>query len=91
MLGTDGATGGDVASSGTSGLGDSQPLLSSSALRCMSLLRISLRSDLGFPQEKQETPEIGCPCHVPASVFGPLLVVMHAESKPSPRVMCVIC
>lgn len=58
MLGTDGATGGDLAGSSTAVLEGSQPPPSSSMLRCVALLRASLQSDLDFPHEKQECPEI---------------------------------
>lgn len=44
------------------------------------VLRATLQSDVGFPQEKQETPEIGHPFLVAPSEFVPLVAAMHAES-----------
>lgn len=49
VWGTDGAGGGDLASSMPSALEGSQPPPPSSVLRCVALLRVSLQSDLGFP------------------------------------------
>lgn len=91
VLGADGASGGDLAGSGTSGLEGGQPPLPSSVLRWGAPLRAGLQSDLGFSQEKQESPENGPPFHVPPSGFGPWMAVMHAESRASPKVMWVVC
>lgn len=58
LLGTDGASGGDLAGSSTAVLEGSQPPPSSSVPWYVTLLRPSLQSGLDCPHKNQETPEL---------------------------------